>query len=208
MGQTGQMSVAEARPLTQSRKSEKKRDAIVRAAIDIINAKSFALATMTEIAASLDLRDATLYYYFPNKQALAYECHLRSLDRFERLLDETRAGGGTGLEKLRRFLHDLLEDSDRNGPSLYFGDHSYLEPDQREVIDVTGARLQTRLEKFLKDGIADGSIVRCETALVVRLLIGMLIWLGRWMPNVEKLTVDRLMKAIDAFAFHGLATAD
>lgn len=205
MGQTGQMSVAEARPLTQSRKSVAKRDAIVRAAIDIINAKSFALATMTEIAASLDLRDATLYYYFPNKQALAYECHLRSLDRFERFLDQSRTHGGTGLEKLRRFLHDLLEDSDRNGPSLYFGDHSYLEPEQREAINAFGARLRLKLERFLKDGVADGSIVRCETALVVQLLIGMLIWLGRWTANVEKLTVDRLMKAIDAFAFHGLA---
>jgi hypothetical protein len=53
------------------------------AAIEIINVKGYALATMTEIAAALDLRDAALYYYFPNKQALVFACHQRSLERFE-----------------------------------------------------------------------------------------------------------------------------
>jgi len=70
-------------PRSKSRKSAGKRDAIIQAAIEIINAKSFALATMTEIAASLDLSDAALYYYFPTKQALAYAAHVRSLERFE-----------------------------------------------------------------------------------------------------------------------------
>jgi len=36
------------------------------------------------------------------------------------------------------------------------------------------------------------------------LLMGMLIWLGKWVPSVEGLTVDRLMSAIDATVFRGL----
>jgi TetR/AcrR family transcriptional regulator len=67
---------------SRSRRSAGKRDAIVRAATEIINAKGFALAKMTEIAAALNLRDATLYYYFPNELALAYACHRSSLQRF------------------------------------------------------------------------------------------------------------------------------
>ena len=59
------------KPQASSAKSAQKRERIIRAATLIINEKSFALATMTEIAAALELRDATLYYYFPNKQAPA-----------------------------------------------------------------------------------------------------------------------------------------
>ena len=110
------------KPLAKSRKSAKKRDAIMAAAIKIINEKTFAQATMTDIAASLDLRDATLYYYFPNKQALVYDCHVQSLTRFERLLRAADENGGTGIVKLRHFILALLEDSERNGPQLYFGD--------------------------------------------------------------------------------------
>ena len=115
------------KPLSQSRKSAQKRDAIVRAAIEIINTKSYALATMSDIAAALDLRDATLYHYFPDKQALAYACHRRSLERFEHLLHAVDRGGGIGEEKLRLFIRGMLLDSEQHGSLLYFGDYSYLE---------------------------------------------------------------------------------
>ena len=168
-----------ARPLSRSHKSEKKRRAIMRAATDIINAKSFALATMTEIAASLELRDAALYYYFPSKQALAYACHCRSLETYERLLSEADGDERAGSAKLRHFLRGMLFDAEEHGAQLYLGDYTYLDPEQRKVIAEWTERLTRRLEQFLKDGIDDGSVVPCETELVVQLLLGMLIWLAK-----------------------------
>ena len=200
-------NAAALKPQSNSRKSAQKRDAIIRAAIEIINAKSYPLATMTEIAAALDLRDATLYYYFPSKAALAYACHLRSLERFEGLLRDADQAGGTGAAKLRRLVLSLLTDSAKNGSQIYFGDHSYLDADQRKPILDWAARLTAMTEQFLKDGIADGSLVPCETELVVQLLLGMLIWLARWVPKIDGMTVDRLMNAIGAFSLDGLETA-
>lgn len=193
-----------ARSKARGRKSAKKKDAIIRAAIEIINDKSFALATMTEIAASLDLRDATLYYYFSNKQALVYECHVRSLERFERLLKEADVAGGSGIDKIRHFIRALLDDSYINGPQLYFGDYSYLEELQRENIARWADRLKEFLKTFINEGMADGSVVRCEPDLVVQLMLGMLIWLAKWAPDVKGMTADRLMDAIGAFSFQGL----
>lgn len=193
-----------AKPLSSSRKSAKKRDAIVHAAIQIINAKSFASATMSEIAAALDLRDAALYYYFPSKQSLVYACHVQSLQRFERILHDVDASGENGGAKIKRFLHDLIVDALRDGPQIYFGDYSYLEEGQRDAIGAWGDRLKATLERFIAEGMADGSIVRCEAALVVQLMLGMLIWLPKWVPTVEGMTGKRLMAAIDAFSFQGL----
>ena len=190
--------------IARSSKSAGKRNAIMRAAIEIINQKSYALATMTEIAASLNLRDAALYYYFPNKQALVYACHVQSLQRFEDLLDQARQDGKSGAERLEMFTYRMLDDSHRNGPQLYFGDHSYLLADERDTIDKWAARLTGHLEQFLKDGIKDGSVVPCETRLVVQLFVGMLIWLGKWVPSVDGVTVDRLMGAIGVFSLSGL----
>lgn len=190
--------------LSHSRKSAMKRDAILQAAIKIINLKSFALATMSEIAATLDLRDAALYYYFPNKQALAFACHLQSLGRFERMLRVADQEGGTGAVKLRRLLGDLLFDSAENGPQLYFGDLSYLTEAQRDEVSVWGQSLTEELERVVDEGIADGSIVPCETKLVVQLLLGMLIWLAKWVPTVKGVTPDRLMAAMGAVSLQGL----
>lgn len=191
--------------LSHSRKSAKKRDAILRAATEIINIKSFALATMSEIAARLDLRDAALYYYFPNKQALAYACHLKSLERLEHILAVTTVEGGSGAEKLEQFLRGLLFDAAENGPQLYFGDLSYLTEAQRNEVSDWGQRLTGDLERLIEEGIVDGSIVPCEPRLVVQMLLGMLIWLVKWVPTIQGATPDRLMAAIGVVSLKGLA---
>ena len=195
------------RPLAQSQKSLRKREAILRAAIEIINAKGFAAATMTDIAAALDLRDAALYYYFPNKQALAFAGHHRSLDRFEAILLAVDSAGGSGLCKLRRIFRAVLDDAVDNGPQLYFGDNSYLDDVQREAIETRTAELRKTLERFLEEGVADGTIAPCEPPLVVQLLVGMLIWLVKWTPQTPGLTNERLLQAIEAMALRGLARA-
>lgn len=192
------------RALSNSRKSAKKRDAILRAAIEIINAKSFALATMSEIAATLDLRDAALYYYFPSKQALAFACHLRSLQRFDAMLITVDKNGGSGAARLEHVLQQLLFDAAENGPWLYLGDLSYLTDAQRDEISVWALRLIGVLERYLSEGIVDGSIVPCEPKIVVQMLLGMLIWLAKWVPSIKDVTPERLMAAMGMLSLDGL----
>ena len=194
------------RQLARTRKSQKKRNAIISAAIDILNARTYALATMTEIAAALDLRDATLYYYYPSKQALFYACHLQSMDRFEQFVTLADEEETTGAAKLKRFLFHLIDDSAKNGPLLYFGDYYHLESEHRAAVALRVAELTSKLENILKTGIQDGSIVPCETELIVQLMLGMLIWLAKWVPTVHDLTPDRLFAAITAFGLNGLET--
>lgn len=192
------------RPQATGPKSTARRIAIIRTAIGIINARSYELATMREIAAALDLRDAALYYYYPSKQALAYAAHVYSLERFERTLALATQGPGTGLKRLRRFLLNFLEESNENGPQLYFGEHSYLDESQRLFIDEWAGRLTGTIAAVVQDGIEDGSIRQCEASLVVQLLLGMLIWLAKWTVTVEDLTPARLMQAIEDLTFAGL----
>ena len=190
--------------VSKSRKSDKRRAEIVRAAIEIINAKSYAQATMVDIAAALDLRDATLYHYFHDKRALAYACHRSSLERAQGLLERSDKQCGTGAEKLRHFIKSMLVDSGENGSLLYLGDYSYLDTSQRRAIKQWIERLKTILIRFLREGMKDRSVVPCEPELVVELLLGMLIWMGKWVPSVSDLTLERLMAAIEIFGFQGL----
>ncbi|OBX19786.1 TetR family transcriptional regulator [Erythrobacter sp. QSSC1-22B] len=193
-----------AKPVASSAKSVRKRLQIVRAATEIINRKGYALATMTEIAAKLGLRDATLYYYYSSKQSLAYACHLASLQRIERLLDEAETSDGSGLQQLRLYIHSLLEDGAKNGSQLYVGDYSYLEDSERDEIATRASKLESRIEQILQSGVCDGSIVPCDARLVSQLIIGMLIWLARWTWSVENITVDGLMQAIGVASLDGL----
>ena len=124
--------------------------------------------------------------------------------RFEKLLRTTGLETGTGAEKLRHLIRGMLVDSSKHGPQLYFGDYSYLDAPQRKSISAWAGRLKDGVVKLVNEGMADGSIVQCEPELVVQLMLGMLIWLAKWVPDIEGMTVDRLMNAIDAFCFRGL----
>ena len=159
---------------------------------------------MIDIAAAVDLRDATLYHYFHDKRTLAYACHRSSLERAQHLLEASDQACDTGAGKLRQFIRSMLVDSRDNGSLLYLGDYSYLEAAQRRAIKQWLDRLKTILMRFLEEGMADHSVVQCEPELVVELLLGMLIWLGKWVPSVNGLTVARLMDAIEVFGFEGL----
>ena len=196
--------IKDLKAVSSSRKSDKRRAEIIRAAIEIINAKSYAQATMVDIAAALDLRDATLYHYFHDKRTLAYACHRSSLERAQKLLETSDQTGGRGVEKLRHFIRNLLVESKQNGSLLYLGDYSYLDSAQRKTVKQWADRLQGILVRFLNEGMSDGSIVKCEPELVVQLLLGMLIWLGKWTLSFNGLTIDRLMNAIETFSFQGL----
>lgn len=180
----------------------------MRVAIDVINLRSFALATMTEIADRLGQKDAALYYYFPGKQALVYACHVDSMERFERLVVEVEASGGSGLDRIEMLLRLFLEDSENHGQHLYFGDHSYLAERDRVAIDEWAARLTKRVETFIKDGMADKSVRPCEPALTVQLILGMLIWLAKWAPSVKGLTSARLLDALSSLTVRGIAAGE
>ena len=187
-----------------NRKSKLRREEIIHAAIEVINDKGYAHATMTDIAASLGLRDAALYYYFPSKQDLAYACHVHSLEIFDRLLHAIALEPATGHDKLTRFIRGMLEDSERHGPQLYFGEYTYLTDEQSFAVKQWADRLTAMLERFLDDGISDGSVVDCDAHVVVQLILGMLIWLAKWVPAIPEMTVDRLMSAIDLVSLTGL----
>jgi Tetracyclin repressor-like, C-terminal domain len=67
-----------------------------------------------------------------------------------------------------------------------------LDAPQRKAIATWAEKLQETLVRFLKEGMADGSVIQCEPEFVTQLLLGMLIWLAKWAPNIDGMTVDRL----------------
>ena len=44
----------------------------------------------------------------------------------------------------------------------------------------------------------------CEAELTVQLILGMLIWLGKWAPSIEGLTAERLLASLSSLTIGGL----
>ncbi|QLA17785.1 TetR/AcrR family transcriptional regulator [Desulfolutivibrio sulfoxidireducens] len=91
--------------ISEDRKREN-RDQIIRSAVDAMIEKGFKGATMREIARGAGLGDATIYNYFPTKEAIVYAYYE---DRLEEGLERLRAIPDLHTYELREQLQTFFE---------------------------------------------------------------------------------------------------
>ncbi|NDY57774.1 TetR/AcrR family transcriptional regulator [Desulfovibrio sulfodismutans] len=124
--------------ISEDRKREN-RNQIIRAAVDAMTEKGFKGATMREIARAAGLGDATIYNYFPTKEAIVYAYYEDRLEEGAERLRTIPDLHTYGLrEQLQTYFETLLEQylPDREFVAGTFGtvtfsltsDYQYLRP--------------------------------------------------------------------------------
>ena len=82
---------------------ERKREAILDAAARLFNKQGLKGATLAEVAASVGLITTSVTYYYRKKEDLAAACSVRTIEAYERLLEQAEAAP-TPEARLARFL--------------------------------------------------------------------------------------------------------
>lgn len=187
------------------RKADERRRAILRAAAAAFRTRGIAATGMREIAEAADLSAANLYYYFASKDELLYFCQDYSLDR---LLDTCRVMAASGLsyaERLRALIRAqltcMLDELD--------GASAHLEVDAlplalKQKIIAKRDRYERSLRQTIADGIAAGAFAPCDSALVVRAILGALNWTARWYRPGGKKTAQDVADAFGDYLVRGL----
>ena len=120
------MTTAEARaaqpavPLSRvARRRDRKVQDILTAAADVLAERGFHGMSLDEIADRLDLTKATLYHYFPSKEALVSAClEVLATRTNQRLAEVAAEASGTPGERLRRLIVTQLLIIVREQPQL------------------------------------------------------------------------------------------
>lgn len=184
---------------------EKRKLAMVQTAISAFNRRGFHATSLDEIAAELGLNKATLYHYFKNKADLLYECMLHAVEDGRLIAEQAEAGGGTGAEKLERFLRLQFQTlAGRNGSSWLIADISALPETQRNEVRRLSRIVDTKVQKFIADGVIDGSIATTEPKIAEFFLIGALNWLPRWYSPDGRISSDELATIFIRIVLDGL----
>lgn len=167
----------------QERKAEReqKREAVLRAAVRLFNARGFHSVSLDDVAASLGVSKPTIYHYLGNKDQVLFECVTRGIEQLRDAADSMREVPGTGLDRLRGFLlryGEIMMDD--------FGRCVIRTPDEA-LSDESAARfrqlkreIDEAMRALLADGVADGSIAPLDVKLTAFALAGALNWPARW----------------------------
>ncbi|REJ75300.1 MAG: TetR/AcrR family transcriptional regulator [Acidobacteria bacterium] len=103
-------------------KDEKKRDAICRAAIDLIQSQGFEDTSMSKIAREAGVSPATIYVYFENKEDLLNQIYIRVKREMSSAIMEGFDQGITIEEQFRTAWFNFYQYAMENPVDFAFGE--------------------------------------------------------------------------------------
>lgn len=176
---------------------EAKREVLLREAAAAFNKHGFHATSLDDIAQNLGVTKAALYYYFPNKQTLLLACFTRAMEVAFASRDRAVAEGGNGRDKLRQTLsYYLAQMIDELSCCVVLLEENALRPAEHALLVSQRDTFEQALRDFVREGIADGSIVVCDPKLVVFAMLGAMNWVPKWFRHSGEWSAAQLTAAL------------
>jgi AcrR family transcriptional regulator len=182
------------------RKQIKRREEILRAAAAVFNEMGYHRTSLEDIAERLDLTRASLYHYFPGKDALLSAClefgaH-QAIARLTKVFDAT--AGDDPDARLAALIRAQLSIITRDAPEL---SRLFLNSmDWPDTFRVQARLLRHRHDQFfravIEDGRASGSFTCIDVEVAHRCLHGAVNYAAVWLKPYS----DDFDRSVDAIA--------
>lgn len=179
------MDAAIKAPFDREKQFATKRRAVIRAAGQTFRRQGYHNTSMTEIAATLGLTKAALYYYVRNKEEVLYECHLMAYDAMDNILS-VKHSGTTALDKLETLYIEFVTMLTASGVSLLTDVNSLRGENKTDVLS-RRSKIERKIINLVKGGQKDGSIRNGDARLHVFFFMGALNWLNAWYDGEGRL---------------------
>jgi AcrR family transcriptional regulator len=167
---------------------ERKREAILDAATELLNTRGVKGLTLGLAAEAVDLSTTSVTYYFKRKDDLAAACMLRGIYALTELVGEALTEP-TPRAQLRALLTLYLErvrdaEQGRKAPLPVFSDIMALGEPQRSEVFQAFMRLFRRL-RTLFEGEGLDWLSRGRRTARTRMLLEQLFWAAAWLPKYD-----------------------
>jgi len=186
----------------------RRAEAIVDAAASVFAARGYHGTSTQAIADVLGLRQASLYYYFPSKEAALELVCERGVDGFVETAEAILAGTGTPLEKLAGLIaaHLASNASKRDYVKVFINERRYLPDASRRRIGRKSRRIERCFEEVIRAGIADGSMrAGADVRLTMLAVLGMMNSVINWRADDQEANMDRIAAELGQLVVAGLA---
>jgi AcrR family transcriptional regulator len=195
--------------LTSTSRFEKKREAILSAARDILYREGLKGMTHAAVAAEVGLNAAGITYYFRRKEDLAAACYLESIATLDAIIDAGH-GAPDEAEGLRRvlaafFRHHRGVREGRESPIASFGEVRALDEPHRSAVQEAFVAMSRRTRALFEGPRFAHHSRHAQTALA-QLLLEQMFWAIAWLyrydvedyPRVLARTCDTYLNGVAA----------
>nr|WP_263327258.1 TetR/AcrR family transcriptional regulator [Neobacillus sp. Marseille-Q6967] len=174
----------------------KKKEEILKSAIEIINKRGYSGATMEEIAAELLMTKGSLYYYFKNKSDLMYHCHNFVLSQAtEDLKEILNQEGGTATDIMRKMISTHMEYAmeEKEVFNLIMEPKRFFDEEQLDIVLKLRKEYESLFHQMIKRGIVSGEFQAKEASVVRMFILGAMNWIQQWYSSKGRLEKQELI---------------
>jgi AcrR family transcriptional regulator len=174
-------------------KFHKRREMIIRAAIEVMNRRGVRGMTLADVARRLDLVAPAVMYYFKSKEQLAATIYHRAIERYEQLIAAAQ-NAPSAPEALEIFVRGYFEF--RAAESLGEAEPIALFNDIRALHDAGVGEAYIQMFRnaralLLKPGMPEG-LERLDHNARTHLVLSQLAWAVVWLPRYYSDDYQRL----------------
>jgi len=149
--------------------------------VKVFRERGYDAGSLDEIAAALDLRKPTLYYYVRSKAELLYLIFDRAItEGLQRL--NTILNLDSGVEVIETLIDHQVRGIAKNPElfAVFFDDRPRLSPTYEALIRAKEHRYLQLFSDLLVKAMRDGSVADVDPRYAAHALIGMTSWLYKW----------------------------
>lgn len=174
-----------------------KRGALLREAGRAFSLRGYHNTSLEDVAKTLDVTKAALYYYVKNKQEILFECHMMSLDFGDEAMKYSEEHGKTGLEKILLLIDKYVKTiTSEMGSFAVLGEYDALESQNKAIIGKRRDKFDRGFRKLISEGIADGTVRAVDPKLTVFFFMGSINWMTRWFTTEGPLTGEQVARQL------------
>lgn len=193
-------------PAEREREREQKREAVLRAAVQMFNARGFHATSLDDVAASLGISKPTVYHYLGNKDNVLFECVTRGLEQLQQAAEQAERLPGTGLDRLAAFLQRYAQiNMDDYGRCVIRTGDEILSPDSARRFKALKRDIDDALRAMIQAGMDDRSIAPGDVKLIAFTLAGALNWPARWYDSARGASPEETARAMTDILIQGIA---
>ena len=190
----------------RARERDLKKDAVLRTAARLFVERGFHRTTLSDVADQLGVTKPVVYHYFDNKNALLLGCYERGAAMILGALDEIEREHATGHARVAAFIRSFVEIVVVDvGACLALIDDRDLSEHDRVEIRSTKKSIEQRLRGYLKQGMSEGSVRRCDVPMTAMAIISALNGIGVWYKEGGRLTVEQIADQMADFFGQSIA---
>lgn len=190
----------------RAQERDDKREAVLRAAVRMFNARGFYATSLDDVAASLNISKPTIYYYLGNKEQVLLECVTRGLGQLLVAAEESSRTTGNGLERLRVFLRRYAQiNMDDFGRCVIRTGDEALSAEGAAQFRALKRKIDNAMRSLIAQAVSDQSMADHDVKLTAFTLAGALNWPARWHEPDGSKSAEELANAMVDILTAGLA---